>query len=182
MAINEWLRSAEVGRLLPEPRSAEVGAPFQLVSHEARPVSDRDFRGRRMLLIFSSLAEESRTAAAVQVISEALTRLGEAASGIAPILVTLDPANDTPARLSSWLSQRGAHAARWTALTGATTDVLALARAYHVALPDPVVTGKGMPPAGALMLHLMDESGGYLSHRTLPNDPNVLSDWLRPIP
>lgn len=182
VAINEWLRRTEISLLdAPAQPPARVGAPFRLLSHDARQVTDRDFHGRRMLLVFSSLADEGRTAAALQVISQALASLGEAAEKYAPVLVTLDPDHDTPERLASWLSTHGASTG-WTALTGPRADVFALAQSYHVALPEPATTRKGEPPSGALMLHLMDETGAYVSHRTLPNDPKVLSDWLRPNP
>lgn len=179
VTINEWHRRAEV-TLLDAHAPARVGAPFRLLSHNSRNLTDRDFHGRRMLLIFSSLSDEVRTAAAVQVISQALARLDDAAKRYAPVLVTLDPDNDTPARLAAWLAAHGA-GADWTALTGSRTDVFALARAYYIALPEPAATPKGAPPSGAPILHLMDETGAYVSHRTLPSDPKVLSDWLRPI-
>lgn len=177
VAINEWQRRAGF-TLLDAHAPARVGAPFRLLSNNGRHLTDRDFHGRRMLLIFSSLSDEVRAAAAVQVISQALARLGDAATSYAPVLITLDPDNDTPARLASWLTAHGV-GADWTALTGPRADVFALARAYHIALPEPVAMRKGAPPSGALILHLMDETGTYVSHRTLPNDPNVLSDWLR---
>lgn len=182
VAINEWQRRVEIAvRDAHISAPARVGAPFRLLSHDARHLTNRDFHGRRMLLIFSSLSDEGRTTAAVQVISQALALLGNAATRYAPVFVTLDPDNDTPANLAAWLTHHGAGAG-WTALTGPPDDVFALARAYYVALPMPAATRKGAPPSGVLMLHLMDETGAYVSHRTLPNDPKVLSDWLRPIP
>jgi protein SCO1 len=52
------------------------------------------------------------------------------------ISISIDPTEDTPARLDEWQRGFGASGAGWTLLTGDRNDVLALLRALQVFTPD----------------------------------------------
>jgi protein SCO1/2 len=55
---------------------------------------------------------------------------------ISLISVSIDPANDTPARLASWAKSMGARPG-WTLVTGAKSDLDALARSLGVSSASP---------------------------------------------
>lgn len=176
IVFNEARRNAEIDAASSARSEARIGAPFTLVDHRGQTRTDRDFRGRRMLILFSSLADEDRTRAALQVVSAALGDLGGARATIAPILVTTDPERDTPERLAPLI---GGLDGGWTGLTGPARDVHALARAFHVALPAEAEWRKGAPPSAGTVAHLMDEHGRFISHRVVATDVQAITHWLR---
>src|SRR5262249_40569183 len=55
---------------------AQIGAPFALTDHTGRRVTDADFRGRIMLILFGSTASPDATPSALQVVAAALDKLG----------------------------------------------------------------------------------------------------------
>jgi protein SCO1/2 len=67
-----------------------IGGTFTLVDHAGKTVTDGDFRGRTMLVVFGAVASPDATAATLQVLSGALARLSAKAEGVAPVLVVVD--------------------------------------------------------------------------------------------
>jgi len=154
------------------PDPARVGAPFALIDHRGRPVTDRDFRGRLMLVLFGSRAGETSTRAALQIISAALNRLGEDARTVTAVFVTLSPEEDKP----EWLAHAlGKIDPRIVGLTGDKSAVSALARAYHVpSRPLPNDPEQRIPDP-ARILYVMDENGAFLFHVAMPVAPEELA-------
>jgi protein SCO1/2 len=67
--------------------------------------------------------------AGLQVMSAALDKLGHRADDIVPILITLDPAEDTPEKLATYI--KSFHP-RLLGLTGSESEIAATAKAYRV--------------------------------------------------
>ena len=81
------------------PLPLDIGGPFALTDHEGRAVTDRDFRGRFLLLFFGYANCTSVCPIGLRHMTEALDLLGEPGAAVAPVLITVDPARDTPANL-----------------------------------------------------------------------------------
>lgn len=180
--INEGYRSANLPLSPPgqlAPATVRIGAPFDLVDHRGHPTSDRDFAGRKRLIVFASTGERDRILAALQVINSARELAGPAAARLALIWITTDPARDTPEKMSALLAE--APQSDVVGLTGPEPVVRALTRAFFV--PDPLAPAnpamqKGAPPAPQVIAYLMDQNGVFLSHRTVPPDPAAFAQWL----
>ncbi|MEW5963673.1 MAG: SCO family protein [Pseudomonadota bacterium] len=155
--------------------AARVGAPFALIDAAGRPVTDRDFRGRRMLVLFGSLAGEGLARPALQVIVEALRQLGDTAAAVVPIFITLTPDLDTGEHLQRTLS---AIDPRIVALTGTPETLAELARAYHVPTRPLPGSGEKIVPDPARLLYVMDESGQFQFHVPMPTAPDTLAERL----
>lgn len=112
-------------------------AEFSLVDHDGRPVSLRSFRGEPVLLFFGY----TRCPDICPTTLTSLTRAMKEADteGIRVLLVTVDPAHDTPAELKKYTRHFG------PAVVGLTGDstALATARAGYGAY----VAAKPMAPA-----------------------------------
>jgi protein SCO1/2 len=107
---------------------ASVGGPFTLTDHTGRRVSDADFRGRHMLIYFGFTHCPDVCPGSLQVMSEALARLGRKADRVTPILITLDPERDSPQQLAPYVASFGP---RLVGLTGSAQEIAAIARAYR---------------------------------------------------
>ena len=65
---------------------ALIGGPFSLIDHTGKPVTDKDFRGRYMLVFFGYTYCPDVCPASLQVISAALDQLDPDATTITALL------------------------------------------------------------------------------------------------
>ncbi|WP_045837448.1 SCO family protein [Hyphomicrobium sp. 99] len=106
-----------------------VGGPFSLFDQTGKRVTDKDFLGRYMLVFFGYTNCPDICPAGLQVMSAALDKLGDRARDVVPVFITLDPKEDTPERLATYL--KSFHP-RLVGLTGSESDTAAAAKAYRV--------------------------------------------------
>ena len=67
-----------------EAGSLDIGGPFALVDHQGNAVTDRDFRGRFMLLFFGYANCPGVCPIGLRHMTEALDLLGAAGAAVAP--------------------------------------------------------------------------------------------------
>ena len=127
----------------PTPAAAVIPAPAAADSAARYSVYDlgstwRDQTGERRTL--ASLGGRPQVVAMVYTTCTAtcpltvgeMKRIAAAAPGTGLVLVTLDPAQDDPARLAGYARDHGLDAKRWTLLSGTDDDVRDLAAALGV--------------------------------------------------
>ncbi len=107
----------------------DLGGPFALVDHTGRAVSDEDFRGRFMLVFFGYANCPGICPIGLRTMVEAVDLLGEGGARVVPLLITVDPAHDTPANLAPAVAK--IHP-RLIGLTGSLEALSATAKAYKV--------------------------------------------------
>ncbi len=105
------------------------GGPFSLIDHQGRRRTDKDFRGRHMLVFFGYAQCKSICPVGLGRMASALDELGPMAERIQPIFITVDPDNDTPAVIAAHV--RSIHP-RMIGLTGTKQELRAVAKAYNV--------------------------------------------------
>ncbi|HEX6372080.1 MAG TPA: SCO family protein [Longimicrobium sp.] len=98
-------------------------AEFALTDHDGRPVSLRSYRGAPVLLFFGYTHCPDVCPLTLDKLTRALRTAGGRAEDVRILLVTLDPARDTPAALRAYASRFG------PAVVGLTGDSAGLARA-----------------------------------------------------
>jgi protein SCO1/2 len=108
---------------------ALIGGPFALTDHTGGRVTDAQFRGRTLLVLFGYTSCPDMTPSALQVLSAALDRLGPKAARFAPVLVTVDPEHDTPARLAPYVAR---FYPRLVGLTGTSAEIARVLEAYRI--------------------------------------------------
>jgi len=143
--------------------TALVGGPFSLVGAGGRAVTDADFRGRYMLVFFGFTHCPDICPAELQVVAQALDKLGDKGKKVVPIFITLDPERDTPQAMANYVKSFGPN---FVGLTGSPEAIEAAAKAYRVAYSK--VENKGS--AGdysvdhSALVYLMDPEGRYVTH------------------
>jgi protein SCO1/2 len=143
--------------------TAQIGGPFSLVGADGKPVTDRDFRGRYMLIFFGFTHCPDICPAELQVIAQALEQLGDKAKTVAPIFITLDPERDTPDAMANYVKSFGPN---FVGLTGSPEAIAAVAKAYRVAyskVENKESAGDYSVDHSALV-YLMDREGLYMAH------------------
>ncbi len=141
-----------------DPLAGRFGGPFELVDQTGRTVTDRDFRGRFMLITFGYTHCVDICPIDLAVQGQAIDGLGADADKVVSVFVTVDPARDTPAVLAEWLE---GFRPGTVGLTGSEAQVRAVAAAYRVHRRK---VGLDNPEAA----HLRDVAGAYIvDHGTL---------------
>jgi protein SCO1/2 len=156
---------------------ALVGGPFTLTDHTGKRVSDKDFRGRFMLVFFGFTFCPDVCPTGLQVMTAALEKLGPKAERITPVLITIDPERDTPAQLASYV--KSFHP-RLIGLTGSPAEIDAVTKAYRVyvkKVPDPKSTA-GYTFDHSAIIYLMGPDGAYRTHFTHTTNVDALADRL----
>lgn len=156
---------------------ALIGGPFSLVDHDGKPVSERDFAGRPMLVMFGFTQCPDICPSGLQLMSAALDKLGDQARGLTPVFISLDPERDTPEKLKDYIASfhpaiRG--------LTGSVADVAAVAKAYRVYFKKvPLEGGAGYTIDHSSFFYIMDRKGEFLAHVPHSSNPDALSLRLK---
>ena len=88
-----------------QPFPIEITPRFALIDQTGRAVTHADFAGRPMVIFFGYASCQSICSVALPGIAAALDILGPEGAEIAPILITVDPARDTPAAMARRLAQ-----------------------------------------------------------------------------
>jgi protein SCO1 len=139
-------------------------AEFALTDHDGRPVSLRSYRGAPVLLFFGYTHCPDVCPLTLDKLTRALRTAGGATKDVRILLVTLDPARDTPAALKAYASRFG------PAVVGLTGDSAGLAKArqgygaYITQAPAQPVThahGAHAPPPAAATLKTVHPGAVY---------------------
>ena len=147
--------------------AALVGGPFSLVDTDGKRVTDRDFRGKLMLVFFGYAHCPDVCRTELQTMSAVMDKLGPEAGKVAPIFISVDPKRDTPEALASYMKNFDP---RITGLTGNESDISNVAKAYRVYYrkagdaADYTVDHSGF-------VYLMDGEGKYLTHFSFNTTP-----------
>lgn len=152
---------------------ALIGGPFSLVNGRGERVTEKDFAGKPMLVFFGFTHCPDVCPAGLQVIAAALDQLGDKASGLTPIFITVDPERDTPEVTGKYVASF--HPAI-VGLSGSPEEVAVAIKAYRVYARK----AEGSAPDQynvdhSAFLYLMDSSGEYQRHFSHTVDADTLA-------
>jgi cytochrome oxidase Cu insertion factor (SCO1/SenC/PrrC family) len=137
-----------------------IGGPFALIDHTGQPRTDKDFRGKLLLIYFGYSYCPDVCPTDLQQIGLAVDRLGADGEAVQPLFITLDPERDTAAHLADYVPL---FHPRLIGVTGSAEEIRRAALAYKVyyaryyppGSPDYVIDHSSF-------IYLVDESGTYI--------------------
>jgi len=156
-----------------------VGGPFELIDQTGKVRSDRDFRGRLMLVYFGFTYCPDVCPTDLMAIGQALEQLGPDADAVQPVFITLDPERDTAGHLAEYVPL---FHPRLLGLTGSLDAIGAAADAYKVYFAR-IPIGK---EAGdytvdhTSFIYLMDRDGKYLGFFPPGTSAERMVEIIRP--
>lgn len=160
---------------------ALIGGPFTLTDASGKQVTDKDFRGRYMLVFFGFTNCPDICPAGLQLMSAALDKIGAKADNITPVFISVDPARDTREKLGAYVKNFND---RIVGLTGTPEEIAAVAKAYRVfyeKTPSEASPGEyGMNHTS--IIYLMGPDGDYVTHFTPMTDVNQMAEKLGKLP
>ena len=110
---------------------AAIRGPFHLVDQNGRPQSEALLKGKWTVVYFGYTFCPDVCPATLQALGEAKKALGGKGNALQVVLISVDPARDTPQLLKTYLDN-SAFPAGAIGLTGTAEDVAAAAKAYKV--------------------------------------------------
>lgn len=156
-----------------------VGGPFTLEDSSGHPVTDRDFRGKYMLVYFGYTYCPDVCPTTLNAVADALDRLGNKADGLQPLFITVDPRRDTPAVMKQYTAS---FSPRLLGLTGTDAQIAAVAKAYRVYYAEHR-TGPGPNDYSmdhSSILYLMGPDGRFIAPiRTDETGQEIASDLAK---
>lgn len=132
-----------------------VGGPFELVSHDKRIVSEKDFLGHPLLVFFGYTHCPDLCPLKLFEISEVLRALGPDAK-IGALFVTVDPERDTPEVLKDYLANFDP---RIVGLSGDREAIDRMLRSYHIYWRKVDGMGDDYSVDHTTVVYLMDKDG-----------------------
>lgn len=156
------------------PPMADIGGAFSLVDHNAKPVTDKDYLGRHLLIFFGYTYCPDICPLALETVSAVQDILGKDSAKLHPLFISVDSERDTPDVLKDYL---GNFHPSITGLTGSPDQVRNTAKVYRIFFAK--VREEGDPEDEYLMNHstalvLMNPKGKFLR----VYNPNIEAEAL----
>lgn len=106
-----------------------IGGPFTLENAAGQTVTDRDLRGRYLLVYFGYTFCPDVCPTTLNEVAGAMDALGKRADRVQPVFITVDPKRDIPKVVGDYVA---AFSPRILGLTGSAEQIAAVAQAYRV--------------------------------------------------
>jgi protein SCO1 len=155
-------------------RSA-VGGPFRLTDQNGRTVTDKDLRGKWLLVYFGYTHCPDECPTALNNIALALEYLGAKAKEIRPVFITVDPERDTPAVLKTYVASFDAPI---LALTGSAAAVAQAAKGYRVYYVKHALAGGDYEMDHSSIIDVMDPQGRFTASFSGDSPPKDMAARL----
>ena len=161
----------------PPVEQISLGGPFTLVRGDGETVTEADFAGGYTLVLFGYTFCPDVCPTALATVSGALDDLGEDATKLTVLFVTIDPDRDTPAVVGDYVAS---FHPRVVGLSGSAEQIAAMASIYHVyyAKAESGNTEDYLVDHSAA-LYLMGPNGQYLANFRLNASVQELAAGLR---
>jgi cytochrome oxidase Cu insertion factor (SCO1/SenC/PrrC family) len=106
-----------------------IGGPFTLTAGNGQVMTDRDFRGKWLLVYFGYTHCPDICPTTLAEVSKTLNMLGPLAAKVQPLFISIDPERDDPGAVGTFVD---AFNDRIVGLTGTPAQIAAVAKEYHV--------------------------------------------------
>lgn len=141
---------------------AELEPRFTLTDQDGRQVTERDFRGRAMLVFFGFTHCPDVCPLTLQKIADALEAAPELADRLTPVFISVDPARDTPEEVKIYAAH---FSPAIRGLTGTPLQIEAVLTAFRVfakrvELPDSAL---GYTIDHSSLIYLYDARGRFVT-------------------
>jgi protein SCO1/2 len=170
---------ATVLLLLPGPQQSAskvpIGGPFRLTSHEGKAFTDEDLKGKPFAVFFGFTHCPEVCPTTLYDLTQDLEALGKDADKMRVAFITVDPAQDTPELMKTYL---GSFDPRIVGLTGTEEEIAAVAKAYKVYYRKvPTESGYTMDHTATILL--MDSRGEFYGTSNFQESQEVRREKLR---
>lgn len=160
----------------------EIGGPISLVSSTGARVTEADFKGRPTLIYFGFTYCPDVCPLTLTTVAAAYRKLPEGIGGPQTLLISVDPARDTPEALATYVANK-AFPAGLQGLTGTEAEIRAAADAFkadysRVEQPDSMAE---YTMDHTSLLYLMDADWKLKTFFTHQDTPDTIAACLEEV-
>jgi len=163
------------GILGSQSQGAAIGGPFQLVDQAGKPATEKLLKGRWSAVFFGFTYCPEACPTTLFALGETEKLLH--AKDFQTVFVSVDPERDTPAQLTTYLSN-SAFPRAVVGLTGTSEQVAAAARAYHV-FYQKAAEGTGYTVNHSTITYLMSPRGRFVCVIPYGASPDVMARMIK---
>ena len=156
--------------------ASAIGGPFKLVDQDGKTVTDRDLRGKWLLVYFGYTHCPDACPTALNNIALALQQLGPERDKVRPVFITVDPARDTSAVMKQYVTSFDAPI---LALTGSPEAIAQAAHGYRVYYAKHETSGGDYEMDHSSVIYVMDPQGRFAATLTHQNSPKDITAQLK---
>jgi len=154
-----------------------VGGPFAVTDQAGHARTDKEFRGKLMLIYFGFTYCPDVCPTDLQAIALALDKLGPDGDQVQPIFITVDPERDTAAHLAEYVPL---FHPRLIGLTGSDDAIRKVADAYKVYYTRVPLKDGDYTVDHTAYIYLMDRDGNYLGFFPPGTSADRMVEIIRP--
>ncbi|MEM9630568.1 MAG: SCO family protein [Pseudomonadota bacterium] len=153
-----------------------VGGSFSLINHYGEAVTDADFLGTYRLVYFGYTTCSVICPMNLSSMTQAVEILGPLGDEVSPVLISVDPGNDTVERLAEYMPLFGD---RIVGLTGTHENVARAAQSFRIFYEEVINAEDDLVEFNHTSLtFLMDREGRYLAHFKDQETPERIADTI----
>ena len=153
-----------------------IGGPFKLTDQDGKPVTDKDFKGRPLLVFFGYTHCPDICPTTLFELSEVLHAMGKDADRVNALFITVDPERDTAPVMKDYLSSFDPHL---RGATGDQKDIDAVEKDYRVYAKKVPTTNGDYSMDHTALVYLMDKQGRFVAPFKLDRKPEQAAADLR---
>ncbi len=165
LGLLAWLGSdfAPVTKGGETANEALIGGDFSLTDGKGKTITNKDFRGKHMLIYFGFTHCPDICPTSLLLIQNAINQLGDKGKNIVPIFITLDPERDTPEAVGQYVAHFGPNL---VGLSGTAEQIKHVADAYKIYYRkvEDKDSAMGYVIDHSGFMYLMGPDGKYVTH------------------
>ncbi|KAJ9548686.1 hypothetical protein OSB04_021229 [Centaurea solstitialis] len=162
----------------PSVGKAAIGGPFNLVDHDGKSVTEKDFKGKWSLIYFGFTHCPDICPDELQKLAAAIDKIkGKAGFEIVPVFISVDPERDTVEQVREYVKE---FHPKLIGLTGDPDEIKKAARAYRVYYmkTDEGSDGSDYLVDHSIIMYLMDPNMEFVKFFGKNNDVDALTDGI----
>ncbi|GAA0144606.1 oxidase [Lithospermum erythrorhizon] len=158
----------------PSVGKAAIGGPFNLIDHNGKSVTEKDFRGNWSILYFGFTHCPDICPDELQKLASAIDKIKEKSRiKVVPIFISVDPERDTVEQVREYVKEFHPDL---IGLTGSSDEVKKAARAYRVYYMKTEEEGSDYLVDHSIVMYLMDPSMEFIKFFGKNYDVDTLTD------
>jgi protein SCO1/2 len=177
LAVSMYMNRDGSGSIISDA-GISIGGPFELVDHNGNTVSRADFAGKPYLMFFGFTHCPDICPTKLAEISIALDELGDKASDLNVLFVSVDPERDTPDVLREYI---GSFHSQITGLSGSVETIADVARSHRAYYRKVPLDDGDYTVDHSTVVYLFDKEGQFISPVNVEADPVEVADKLRAV-
>lgn len=158
-------------------KPAAVGGPFQLVDYDGKPADESALKGKWTAMFFGFTYCPDVCPGTLQALATASDQLGPKAKDVQIVMISVDPARDTPDQMKTYLTA-GHLPKNIVGLTGTPEQVDATVKAYR-AYAKKVGDGPDYTVDHSTMIYVINPKGRFHSVIGYGSPPDEIARQLK---